>query len=478
MKASSLERAAAEGLKSELKSKLRGELLFAADEGYEEARKIWNGAIDKKPALIARCAGAADVMAAVRFAREHDLPVAVRGGGHAVAGHAVCDGGFVIDLSAMRGVRVDPLKRVARAQGGALWRDVDHETQAFGLAVTGGIVSHTGVGGLTLGGGIGWLMRKHGLSCDNLLSADVVSADGAFLKASQTENADLFWGLKGGGGNFGVVTSFEYRLHAVGPTVLAGMLLYPMDDAPEVLAFLRDFLVEAPDQLGVIANLRRAPALPLVPEELHGQPVVALIVCYTGAVEEGEEVVRPLREFRRPALDAITPKPYMAHQAMFDPAFPHGRHYYWKSSELSTLTDEAIDVISERCSAITSPYSSVPIFTLGGAIARVGEEASAYSNRSAAHNINIVAAWEPGDPEPERHLEWVRTFWSAMQPHATGVYVNFLSDEPQERVRAAYGPKKYERLAALKDRYDPTNLFRINQNIRPASGRKERSEPV
>jgi FAD/FMN-containing dehydrogenase len=450
-----------------LKPRLRGGLLFAGDEGYDEARRIWNGAIDKKPALIARCAGTADVMAAVRFAREHDLPVAVRGGGHAVAGHATCDGGLVIDLSAMSGIQVDPVERVAQAQGGALWRDLDRETQAFGLAVTGGIVSHTGIGGLTLGGGIGWLMRKHGLSIDNLLSADVVRADGAFLKASETENPDLFWGLKGGGGNFGIVTSFEYWLHPVGPTVLAGMLLYPMNDAPEVLGFLRDFLVDAPDELGVIANLRLAPPLPMVPEELHGQPIVALLICYAGALEEGEEVVRPLREFRQPALDAITPKPYTAHQAMLDPAFPHGRHYYWKSSELPPLTDEAIDVIVEHCSAITSPYSSVPIFTLGGAVARVGEQESAYSNRSAAHNINIVAAWAPGEPEPERHVEWVRGLWSAMQPHATGVYVNFMSDEPQERVRAAYGPKKYERLVALKNKYDPTNLFRMNQNIKP-----------
>jgi FAD/FMN-containing dehydrogenase len=447
--------------------KLRGEVLFAGDAGYEEARKIWNGMIDKRPAMIAGCSGAADVMAAVRFAREHELPVAVRGGGHAVAGHATCDGGLVIDLSAMRGVHVDPVRRVARAQGGALWGDLDHESQAFGLAVTGGIVSHTGIGGLTLGGGIGWLMRKHGLSIDNLLSADVVSADGTFLRASEAENPDLFWGLKGGGGNFGIVTSFEYRLHPVGPTVLAGMLLYPMDDAPEVLGFLREFLVEVPDELGVIANLRLAAPLAVIPEELHVQPVVALLTCYAGEVEEGEVVVRPLRRFRQPALDAITPKPYLAHQAMLDPAFPHGRHYYWKSSELPPLTDEAIDVIAEHCSAITSPYSSVPIFTLGGAISRVGEHESAYSNRSAAHNINIVAAWEPGDPEPERHVEWVRSLWSDMQPHATGVYTNFMSDEPQQQVKVAYGPEKYERLVALKNKYDPTNLFRMNQNIRP-----------
>lgn len=452
---------------TKLKPKLSGELLFLGDAGYEGARKIWNGMIDKRPAMIARCAGTADVMAVVRFAREHDLPVAVRGGGHAVAGHAVCDGGLVIDLSAMTGVRVDPVGRVAWAQGGALWRDLDHETQAFGLAVTGGIVSHTGIGGLTLGGGIGWLMRKHGLSIDNLLSADVVTADGAFLRASEAEHTDLFWGLRGGGGNFGIVTSFEYRLHPLGPMVLAGMLIHPMDDTPEVLAFLRDFLVEAPDELGVIANLRFAPPLPVVPEELHGQPIVALIVCYAGGVEEGEEVVGPLREFGQPALDAIAPKPYTAHQAMLDPAFPHGRHYYWKSSELPPLTDDAIDVIVEQCSTITSPYSSIPVFTLGGAVSRVREEESAYSNRNAAHNINIVAAWAPGDPEPDRHVEWVRGFWSAMQPHATGVYVNFMSDEPQERVRAAYGPEKYDRLVALKNKYDPTNLFHENQNIRP-----------
>jgi FAD/FMN-containing dehydrogenase len=448
----------------------RGEVFGPSDEGYATARQIWNGDIQRRPAVIARCTGTADVMTAVRFARERDLPVAVRGGGHAVAGHALCEGGLVIDLSSMTGVRVDPSARTVRAQGGCLWRQVDHETQAFGLAVTGGIVTHTGIGGLTLGGGIGHLMRCYGLTIDSLVSCEVVTAEGDPLVAGNDEHPELLWGLRGGGGNFGVVTSFEYQLHPVGPTVLAGLVAWPLADASEVLRRFRDFAADAPDEVGIMANLRMAPALPVFPEALHGQPIIALIVCYVGPIEQGEVVLRPVREFLTPVVDAITPKPYVDHQAMFDPAYPHGRHYYWKAWKLPPLSNAAIDVIVEQASAITSPLSAIPIFTLGGAVGRISDDATAFTGRSAAHDINFVASWLPEEPEPDRHKAWARAGWEAMQPFAHGVYVNFLSDEPSTHVRVAYGDDKYERLLALKSTYDPANFFRSNQNIAPVVG--------
>jgi len=444
-----------------------GAVLEPGDDGFETARQIWNGDIQRRPAVIARCTGTADVLAAVRIARGRELPVAIRGGSHAVAGHAVCDGGLVIDLSAMTGVRVGALARTVRAQGGCLWRHVDHESQAFGLAVTGGIVTHTGIGGLTLGGGIGHLMRRFGLTIDSLVSCDLVTADGEFLVASAEENPDLFWGLRGGGGNFGIVTSFQYRLHSLGPTVLAGLLAWPMAEAGDVLRFFRDFVADAPDEVGIMANLRLAPALPIFPEELHGRPIVALVVCYAGPIHDGEQVLRPLREFKAPTLDTVGPKPYVTHQAMFDRAYPHGRHYYWKAWKLPPLTDSAIDVIVGHAAAITSPLSAIPIFTLGGAVARVDDDATAFTGRSAAHDINFVASWLPDDPEPECHKAWARAAWEAMRPFAHGVYVNFMSDEPAPHVRVAYGDRKYARLAALKRKYDPANVFRFNQNIAP-----------
>jgi FAD/FMN-containing dehydrogenase len=446
-----------------------GAVLEPGDDGYEAARHIWNGDVQRRPAVIARCMGTADVMAAVRFAREREMAVAVRGGGHAVAGHALCEDGLVIDLSQMIGVRIDPIMGTVRAQGGCLWRHVDHEAQAFGLAVTGGIVTHTGIGGLTLGGGIGHLMRRFGLAIDSLLSCDVVTADGEFLVASEDEHPDLFWGLRGGGGNFGIVTSFQYQLHSVGPIVLAGLLAWPMAEAAEVLRMLREFAAEAPDEVGIMANLRLAPALPVFPEELWGQPVVALIVCYAGPIKEGEDVLRPLREFKNPIVDAVGSKPYVVHQALFDPAYPHGRHYYWKSWKLPPLSDSAIEVIIEQAKAISSPLSAIPIFTLGGAVARVADDATAFSGRSSAHDINFVASWLPDDPEPERHKAWARTAWEAMRPYGHGVYVNFLSDEPSSQVQVAYGEAKYARLTSLKSKYDETNFFRFNHNIAPGS---------
>jgi FAD/FMN-containing dehydrogenase len=452
-----------------------GAVLEAGDDGFETARQIWNGDIQRRPAAIARCTGTADVLAAVRFARERDLPIAIRGGGHAVAGHAVCDDGLVIDLSAMTGVRVDPLAGTVRAQGGCLWRHVDHESQAFGLALTGGIVTHTGIGGLTLCGGIGHLMRRFGLTIDSLLSCDLITADGELLVASADEHPDLFWGLRGGGGNFGVVTSFEYQLHPLGPAVLAGVLAWPMSEAGDVLRLLRDFMADAPDEVGIMANLRMAPTVPVFPAELHGRPIVALIVCYAGPVEEGEQVLRRLREFKAPVLDTVGPKAYVAHQATFDPAYPHGRHYYWKSWKLPPLTDAAIDVIVAQAAAISSPLSAIPLFTLGGAVARVDDDATAFTGRSAAHDINVVASWLPDDPEPERHKAWARAAWEAMRPFADGVYVNFMSDEPAPQVQVAYGDRTYARLATLKNKYDPSNVFRFNQNIAPAGSVRRRA---
>jgi FAD/FMN-containing dehydrogenase len=452
---------------AELRSTVSGTVLVSGDPDYQSGRQIWNHAIDRHPSVIVRCAGTADVVAAVRFARSEGLPIAIRGGAHAVAGHAMCDDGLVVDLSNMTGVRVDPLARTVRAQGGCLWRHVDHESQAFGLAVTGGIVTHTGIGGLTLGGGIGHLMRRFGLTIDNLLACDLITADGEFLVASADEHPELFWGLRGGGGNFGVVTSFKYGLHPVGPSVLAGLLVWPMTEAFDVLRFFRDFVADAPDELGIMANLRLAPPLPVLPEQLHGTPIVAVIVCYAGPIEKGEQVIHPVREFRTPVLDAVGPKPYLAHQAMFDPAYPHGRHYYWKSWRLPPLSDGAIEVIVKQAEAITSPLSAMPIFTLGGAVAQVDDDATAFTGRGAAHDINIVASWLPDDPEPESHKAWAKATWEALQPFGTGVYVNFMSDEPASHVQLAYGAHKYARLAALKSKYDPDNVFRFNQNISP-----------
>jgi len=336
------------------------------------------------------------------------------------------------------------------------------------LATVGGIVTHTGIAGLTLGGGIGWLMRKHGVTVDNLLSADVVTAQGEMVTASEEENPDLFWGIRGGGGNFGIVTSFEYRLHPVGPVVLAGPVFHPHEDAPEVLRFYREFIAAAPDELTTIFELSVAPPLPFLPEEVHGKPVVMVGACYAGSPDEGAEVVRPLKQYGRPIVDLLEPKPYTALQSMFDPLVPHGWHRYWKAVEVPPLTDDAIDTLVEHSSAPTSPKSYTIVFQLGGALARVGEDETAFGQRDAAHNVNINAVWTEEDPDAERHIAWARGFFDAMQPHAGGrVYVNFLGEEGCNRVRQAYGAQNHERLVELKRAYDPTNFFRMNQNISP-----------
>ena len=444
----------------------RGELLSPQDSGYEDARRVWNGAITRFPALIARCAGVADVIAAVKFAKDNGLLVAVRGGGHSYPGHSVCDGGLVIDLSLMKGIRVDPEARTVRAQAGVLLGELDRETQAFGLAVPSGIVTHTGLSGLTLGGGINWLMRKYGLTIDQLQSVDLVTAEGELVKASEAVNADLFWGVRGGGGNFGIVTEFEFRLNPVGPTVLAGPIFWPIEESPKVLRFYREWIAEAPDELMTIVAHRKAPPLPFVPQELHGKLVVGVVCCYAGPVEEGEKVMKPLKEFGSPALDVCVPKPFLVHQAMFDPSFPHGWWYYIRSCDVAQLTDEVIEITVDHALRINSPLSTFVIWQLRGAVARVGEDETTFGGRSAGHTFNIAGITESAEGFDEER-EWVRTFWSALEPYHTSIYVNFLMEEGEERIRQAYGAKKYDRLKSLKRRYDPDNFFRLNQNIRP-----------
>jgi FAD/FMN-containing dehydrogenase len=440
-----------------------GDLIAPDDAGYDDARAIWNGAIDRRPALIARCREPADVAAALRLARERELPVAVRGGGHGVGGYAVCDDGLVIDLSPMKGIAVDPDTKTARGEAGVLWGELDAATQAHGLATVGGIVTHTGIAGLTLGGGIGWLMRRHGATVDNLLGAEVVTADGGIVTADE----ELLYGLRGGGGNFGIVTAFEYRLHAVGPTVLAGPLYHALEDGPELLRFYRDFIAAAPDELTTIVNLRQAPPLPALPPELHGRPVVTIAACWAGDPEDGERALAPLRAYGRPLIDLIAPRPYVELQKMFDPAVPHGWHYYWKSWETPPLTDAAIDTLVDRTAAITSPRSYIIVFQLGGAMARPPYD-TAFGQRGEGHDVNINAVWLDGDPEADRHVEWTRNTYAALEPVAAGrAYVNFLGDEGSDRVRAAYGPETYARLQALKRAYDPENVLRLNQNIAP-----------
>ncbi|MHA2350434.1 MAG: FAD-binding oxidoreductase [Candidatus Thorarchaeota archaeon] len=414
----------AEDAVENLKGQIQGDVLLPSDNDYDQARKIWNGMIDKHPALIARCTGPADVIDAVKFARTHNILVSVRGGGHNVAGNALVDNGLVIDLSRMRGIHVDPKSRIVRAQSGATLGELDRETQVFGLAVPSGIVTTTGIAGLTLGGGFGWLARKYGLSTDNLISVDMVTAKGEFLTVSKTEHEDLFWGLRGGGGNFGIVTSFEYKLQSIGPVVLGGMLLHPMEDAPEFLRFYRDFIADAPDELAVAPILRLAPPAPFLPKEVHGKPVVGVIVLYAGSIEKGEELIAPLRQYGTPLVDAISPKPFRVLQSLLDATAPPGLNYYVKSEFLPSLSDDLIDTLVEHASKTN---------------------------------------------ESEKHIQWTREFWKALQPFSCGgAYVNFQSrDEGEDRVKDTYGTAKYERLSVLKQKYDPLNFFRMNQNIKP-----------
>jgi hypothetical protein len=455
-----------DGSVDDLKASFRGELIRPSDAGYDERRKVWNGSIDRRPGLIARCTGVADVRAAVRFAREQELLTAVRGGGHSFPGHSVCDGGIVIDLGPMKGIRVDPEARTVRVQAGVLLGELDRETQAFGLAVPAGIVTHTGVAGLTLGGGTGWIQRKYGLTIDNLQSVDLVTADGEFVKASDRQNPDLFWGVRGGGGNFGIVTEFEFRLSPLGPQVMAGPIFWPMEEAPKVLRFYRDWITGSPDELMTVVMQRKAPALPVVPPELVGKHVIAVAACYAGPVEDGERVMRPLKSFGSPALDLCMPKPFVAHQRSFDPSFPHGWWYYVRSCDVAELNDDIIDIMAEYGKRIVSPVTSLALWQMGGAVARVGQSETAFNGRKAGFTFNINGNSVSADGFGAER-EWARAYWSALAPYHTSAYVNFLMEEGEDRIRQAYGAEKYDRLKALKRKYDPTNFFRLNQNIAP-----------
>jgi len=455
-----------------LRTTMHGPLLRPNDPGYEKARVTFNGMFDRRPALIARCRGAADVMDAVRFAAQRHLLTAVRSGGHSVAGNSMCDQGLVIDLSLMNGITVDPKRRLARVAGGALWSDVDRETQAFGLATPGGIVSHTGVAGLTLNGGIGWLRNKYGLTCDNLVSADVVTADGAFLAANARENEDLFWALRGGGGNFGVVTSFEFALHPVGPAVATVFSMYPMAASRDVLQRWRDWVASAPDEASTEIVTWTAPAIPSLPPAVHDREVVIAAGVYAGDPQEGMQVLQPLREFGEPLGEIAGAIPYRGVQSAFDAVLPNTGEVlaYWKSLYLDSLTDAAIEIMADSAQNRSSRSTMVFVQHLGGAVRRLSPNETAYPARDAAFVLNFMGDWRDARETP-RHVAWVREAWNRLAPHSTGaVYLNYLGREERDAdalVRSSFGAN-YARLVAVKTRYDSANLFRLNQNIKPA----------
>jgi FAD/FMN-containing dehydrogenase len=449
---------------------VRGPVIQTGDEGYDDARAIWNGLIDRKPALIVQCSGTADVVDAVNFARERELLLSIKAGGHNVAGNAVNDGGLVIDLSQMRGVHVDASTSTVRAQGGATWGDADRESQLFGLAVPGGLISTTGIAGLTLHGGIGHLRRKYGLSIDNLLSVEIVTADGQLRRASAVENEDLFWAVRGAGSNFGVVTSFEFQAHPVGPMVMVGAIFYPQEEGRDVVASWRDYMAVAPDELSALVFFWNVPPGEPFPTEHHGKPVVVVAAVYSGAVEDGDSVVQPLRELGQPLIDLSGPWPWLGLQSGFDALFPKGALYYWKSRALPELPDAAIEEIAEWATRRPSPLTDITIWHHGGAMSRVGETATAYAGRDAPFLVTGEASWtEPA--QTDEAIAWARGLWDAMSRHSTGgLYLNFpgFGEEKEQLVRAGYGVN-YERLAALKAEYDPGNLFRMNLNITPAA---------
>ena len=450
-----------------LAASLRGDVLTADSPGYDDARSIWNAMVDKRPGLIVQCAGTADVMRSVDFARENDLLVAVHGVGHNIAGNAVCDGGIMISLAAMKSVRVDQQSQTVLAEPGVTLGDLDKETQTFGLAVPVGINSTTGVGGLTLGGGFGWISRKHGLTVDNLISADVVTADGEFVKASANDNADLFWGIRGGGGNFGVVTSFEFQAHPVGPEVLSGMIVHPFSDARAVLHKYREFAAQAPEELTVWVVMRKAPPLPFLPEEVHGTEVVVLAALYAGDMADGEKALAPLREFGNPIADVIGPHPFVGFQAAFDPLLTPGQRNYWKSHDFLELSDELLDTLIDYADKLPDPQSEIFIAQMGGATNKVSPDATAYRHRDTEFIMNVHGRWSDA-VDDERCIEWCRHLFRSTTQFATGgVYVNFMTEEEDQRVEEAYG-ESYQRLVELKKKYDPTNLFRLNQNISPS----------
>jgi FAD/FMN-containing dehydrogenase len=442
----------------DFKAKIRGEVLLPSDSGYEEARRVYNGMVDRRPAMILRCAATADAVAGVQLAREKNVPLSIRGGGHNVSGNAVCVDGVMLDMSRMKGIQVDAQKRIATAEPGLTLGDYDQATTPQGLVTPLGIVSKTGIAGLTLGGGLGWLMGKHGLACDNLIGAEVVTADGKILHASSQENPDLLWGLRGGGGNFGVVTQFQYRLHKLEPTI-AGMLVHSADDARALLRFFREITQDLPDELIVGAGLLNSP---------DGSPISALVASYSGDPAEGEKVLAPIRAFGRPLMDTVAPITHVQLQSMFDQSFPPGQRHYWKAGFLNALQDEVIDVMIEGFKNRRSPLAQVFLEHMHGAASRVPASDTAFAHRFNHYNLSAFGIWvDPEDDDLNR--TWAQSVWKAAQPHLSGrAYVNYLGQEGVERVREAYGPN-YDRLAALKKKYDPTNLFRYNQNVLPAS---------
>ena len=450
-----------------LKRSFRGVLIGPSEPDYDQARSIWNAMIDRRPALIARCLGVSDVAMCVDFARRNNLPLSVKGGGHNIAGLSVCDDGLMLDMSLMRGVWVDPVARTARAQAGCLLGDLDRETQLHGLAAVLGFVSNTGIAGLTLGGGFGYLTRRFGWSCDNVLSMEVVTADGRVVRASENENQDLFWGLRGGGGNFGIVTSFEYKLHPVGPDVMAGAIAWTAAEAPNVLKMYRTVVEQAGPELTCVAVLRTAPPAPWLPSDIHGKQVVVLFVCYSGPVEEGLAKVVPIKAFGAPVGDVIQRRPYVSQQSILDATQPKGRRYYWKSEFLPGLSSELFTKVIESARRIVSPHSGIILFPIGGALERLSEDHSAVGNRDAVVVLNITASWETPE-EDEVNIDWARTSWRELRRFSTGgTYVNFLTEEEgAERVYAAYRTN-YKRLVEIKKKWDPENLFRMNKNIPP-----------
>jgi FAD/FMN-containing dehydrogenase len=451
----------------ELRDRIRGDVVSPDDEDYDDARRVYNAMIDRRPAVVVRCADAGDVMMAVDFARENGLDLSVRGGSHSVPGFGTNDGGVVVDLSGMRSVRVDPKKRTARSEGGATWGDFNHATHAFGLATTGGIISTTGVGGLTLGGGIGYLARGFGLSCDNLISADVVTADGAFVTAGEDEHGDLFWALRGGGGNFGVVTSFEFRLHPV-EHIYGGPLFYELEHAGELLRFFRDFIADAPEELGMFPAFQIAPPLPFIPEERHGDTFLAFVTCWAGPLDRGEDAIRPLREIAPAVAEHVGVMPYPALNSAFDALVPPGLQHYWKANFVTELTDAAVDAHVEHGSRVPVVNSTMHLYPINGACHRVAADATAFAHRSA-HFAPVIAGMWPDPADNEDHIRWVRDYYEATAPHSDeGGYVNFMAGDDQDRIRANYGGN-YDRLVEVKDRYDPGNLFRMNQNIKPST---------
>jgi FAD/FMN-containing dehydrogenase len=459
-------------------ARLRGELLRSGDPGYDEARAIWNAMIDRRPGLILRCADEADVVEAVRFAAAHDLLFSIRGGGHNIAGTAVADGGLMIDLSALKEVLIDPVSRTVRAQPGIVLGDLDRAAQAHGLVVPAGAISTTGLAGLTLGGGFGWLTRSMGFTSDHLRSVRIVTADGSLRTASAAEHPDLFWAVRGGGGNFGAVTAFEFSALPLGPTVVAGLVLYPIDQAPAAIRHFRDVTAAAPEELTALLFLRTAPAAPFLPPAVHGTPVVGIAVCYAGPVEAGERAVAPLKAFGAPLADTIKPKPFAEHQTLFDSGQPHGRRYYWKSEYLSAIGDELSAALVEHCGRFTSPFSSLLLMHLGGAGRRAETGATAVGFRDAEYIVNVQASWE--DPTADdRHVGWARAFDAALRPFSIGTYVNFLTDdEVRDAARQVYDPTTYARLAEVKRRYDPDNRFRLNKNVAPAPAVAEREREL